>query len=216
MSLMVINPFVFTAAGLTTITQVLSATSAGSTINFPGGILAGDMIVLLDAAIQSGGSPAAVTPSGFTVISNQLASASNALRTIVSYKLAVGTETGALTGMNGSAQNSKLMYVFRGDIAATSLTLAGLTQQTTDANPTAQVVTASGGVAPLVVFGCYSCGDPISPRTMTPAKDGELASASSDAYLAFKIYNSSPADVTVDMDDEVSRNTLSSFYIQMA
>ena len=54
---------------------------------------------------------------------------------------------------------------------------------------------------------------------MSPAKDGEIQSDEGgieffDNWLAYKIYNSSPADASVDMDDESSENYLSSFFIE--
>ncbi|HWE21758.1 MAG TPA: hypothetical protein VG758_32045 [Hyphomicrobiaceae bacterium] len=49
---------------------------------------------------------------------------------------------------------------------------------------------------------------------MTPAKDGEInvVLGALNAYLAYKIYNSSPVNVTVDMDDE-GTNELYSCYV---
>ncbi|HYM98203.1 MAG TPA: hypothetical protein VET25_00545 [Aestuariivirgaceae bacterium] len=90
-------------------------------------------------------------------------------------------------------------------------------------NPAAQTVTASGGVAPLVVLGAYGARGFIDPRTFTvggsPAKDGEVHNEPggfSNIVFAWKIYNASPADVVVDMDDEIEANYLQSFYIEMA
>jgi hypothetical protein len=50
---------------------------------------------------------------------------------------------------------------------------------------------------------------------MSPAKDGE-ATSGSDCYLAWKIYDASPADVTADMDDEGTVNALASGYLACA
>ena len=50
---------------------------------------------------------------------------------------------------------------------------------------------------------------------MSPAKDGEVANGTTP-YLAYKVYNSSPANVSVDMDDEGDGNTLQSCYIEVA
>jgi hypothetical protein len=203
---------------LSTITAALSATSTASTITFPGGIIAGDLIVLLDVASTAGSPPSAVTPSGFTQIGSSITGTST--RQTLWLKLAAGTETGNLTGMNGTT-NRKAMYVFRGNVAATAVNSGSVGGQMTAGNPTAQNVTASSGTPPLVVIGAYSVfgsSATVNPRTMSPAKDGEIEAggAGADAWLAYKIYNSSPSDVSVDMDDEFSDNGLQSCYITMA
>lgn len=213
----------FMAGGaLTAITQVLSATSTATTITAPSGIQAGDLIVLLDRAEGDpfGGVPASAVPTDFNTITdvNMTTASVEGIRTILSYKLANGTEgSSSLTGMAGTGRVDKALLVFRGDKAASTITVASANGQATNGNPTAQNVTASSGIAPLVVIGGYTSEDTIpgvSPRTMSPAKDGEV-NPNTSLYLAWKIYNSSPADVSVDMDDE-DENSLVSCYIQMS
>ena len=88
-----------------------------------------------------------------------------------------------------------------------------LETQSTDGNPTAHTVGASAGPAPLIVLGCYETGSgSIDPRTFSPAKDGEITS-SQFHYLAYKIHNSAPADVSIDMDDEGIAATLHTMYL---
>jgi hypothetical protein len=123
--------------------------------------------------------------------------------------------------MNGLT-NRKVLLVFRPNVPATAYTPQDAAGEVNDGNPSAQTVNASGGLAPLVVFGAYSergSGGGVNPRTFTvggsAAKDGEVNSTSF-CYLAWKIYNSSPADVVVDMDDEGAGNGLQSFYIEAA
>jgi hypothetical protein len=216
---------------LTSITQVLSATSNNSaTITAPSGIQAGDLIVMLDAASADSSPPTAVVPTGFTSIFN-VTDAAN-YRIIASYKKADGTEGGAsITGMVGSGftnTSAKSILVFRGNAPATTITVGDIGSQLTTGNPTAQTITASSGVAPLIVFGFYVAflaGSLVNPRTFTvsgsAAKDGEIQSLrdgslnDADTWQAWKIYNTSPADVVVDMDDE-GDNFLGSCYIQMA
>ena len=196
-----------------------SATSTGETIDVPADVEAGDLIVLLDKAYEAFGSaPSTVIPSGFTSISNLTSGDPLFIRQILSYKLAVGTEGGTtLTGMTESfGATSKALYVFRRTAAASSLNLSTPNEQITSGNPTSQNVAASGGSVPLVVIGAYGTRtETLDPRTMSPAKDGEI-NPDVTLYLAYKIYNSSPANVSVDMDDEGSVNILQSLYVEMS
>jgi hypothetical protein len=206
----------FGAGGnLTTLTQVLSASdNDGAAFTLPIGIQAGDLIVVLDMAGNSGGpAPSAVTPAGFT---NAINAAGAASRTMLSFKIANGTEGGtSVNGMNGEDE-CKLTYVFRGDRPITAASAFGVNSQVDVAgNPSPQVVAALGGVAPLIVLAGYgTIGlNFVDPRTFSPAKDGEIAVLSAggalDMWLAYKAYNSAPANVTVDMDDEGLDNLVS-------
>jgi hypothetical protein len=206
-------------AVLTTLTQVASATSTGTNITGPAGIQAGDLLVLVDRAIGAG-VPTAVVPSGFASVSDSN-NGSNTQQ-ILSSKIADGSEASAsLTGMTSSiSQVAKVLLVFRGNVAIAAATAQDVGAQSTTGNPTAQVVNASGGAAPLVVIGAYGSQGAINPRSMSPAKDGEVGEegpTSAKTWLAWKIYDTSPADVTVDMDDEdgggTSGNTLQSCYL---
>lgn len=193
---------------LVALAQVDSATSSAETITVPAGVIAGDLLVLLDNA-QGATVPTTVIPSGFTSIGN--INDGGQARQILSYKIADGSEASALlTGMNSTSE-TKALYVFRGNTRILSASPLSVNGQATTGNPTAQTVTAGAGVVPLVVIGGYGANAAVSPRTMTPAKDGEINS-STVMYLAYKIYNISPADVSVDMDDE-GINYLQSCYI---
>lgn len=198
------------------------ASSTGSTITAPAGIAAGDLIILNDVASNNAGNPTDVTPTGFTLIGTSL---SNGLqRNNLSYKFADGTEgSSSITGMNGTNTNSKSMLVFN-TAGAKSFVLSTPNEVASTANPSPQTVSASGGTPPLVVIGAYGSnpGGDVSPRTFTvsavDAKDGEInedgatSGTTGQSWLAYKIYNSSPADVSVDMDDE-GTNYLHSLYI---
>lgn len=198
--------------GLTTLSFQADATSTSDTITGPASIAAGDLLVLWDGAHNLSGLPTSVVPTGFTSIVSFNDGSND--RAIASYKIADGSEASAtITGMNGNISDDKMLYVFRGNQAISSVSALDIASESTAGNPTAQVVNASGGTPPLIVFGCYFVpGAAVDPRTFNPAKDGEITS-STRAYLAYKIYNSSPADVTVDMDDELDTNMLASFYL---
>lgn len=195
---------------------LFASTSISSTaISLPASIAAGDLIVILNHARDSVGTPNLVTPSGFT---NQVnftgGQTGNNGRFAVHTKLAVGTEGGtSATGMSGDTLTDLVVAVFRRTPAAAGLTISTPNTQATTADPSAQNVAASGGEAPSVTLGCYGATGAISPRTMSPAKTAE-ANASTGTYLAWLIQNSAPSDVSVDMEDE-GANLLASFYISM-
>lgn len=205
---------------LNTISKVLDSSSTAATIAFPSGIQAGDLIVLYDRAHSAFATPADVTPTGFTRIGSSVTVAAASptfvgARSNLWYKLAAGTETGNLTGMNGNALNGKAMAVFRGNIAATSITVGGANQTGTDGNPGALTCAANAGNAPLVVIGAYSSTGAISPRIFSTTPDAEILPATT-LYLAYKIYNSSPASTDIDMDDEGNTNIVHCGYLEMA
>lgn len=203
---------------LTTIVKQDDSSFSGmaATITAPDDIIAGDMLVMADFTFGAYSPPAAVTPAGWTNIINLAVGTKS--RGMVHYKLANGSEASSvITGMNGATGfTSKVIATFRGNIPATLLTISGVVNsQATTGDPTAQNVAASGGLPPLVVLGFYMASAAVDPRTMSPAKDGEVAPSDNGNWIAWKIYNTAPANVSVDMADE-GENILGSTYIQMA
>jgi hypothetical protein len=197
---------------LSTLSQVLSATSAASTITLPGGILASDLIVLLDYATNSSGLPTSVTPVGFTNLTNT-PQTGGIRRVMVSAKIADGTEGGtSITGMNGTSQNRKGCLIFRGDAPPATVTGGGGTFEFTLNAPTNQAQNVSGFAVPVVVLAMYASTGSVTTRGMSPAKDGEISQVSNQWYLAWKIYNTSPANTTISQSDDGSNGMFSSFF----
>jgi hypothetical protein len=208
---MIINPFMFAPPAVASVAFQASTTStATSTITAPASIEPGDILVMVDAG-SGFGPPTKVVPAGFTEVpGSELVI--GAKRVVLSYKIATGSEDGAtITGMSTSPSN-KIILQFRPNVPATAITPASVNAQATDADPTAQNVTASGGTPPLIVIATYGASAAVDPRTMSPAKDAEVASSTLQ-YIAYKIYNAAPADVSVDMDDEGTGNCLQSCYL---
>jgi len=199
----------------TTLSLRTSATSTAATITVPASVVAGDILVLADRSRNNsnGSAPTKVVPSDFTEVADNLR---NETRLITSYKLADGSEAGnSLAGMNENV-NTKALYVFSGDAAIASLALKSVASEDTNGTPATQTVTSGSGAAPLVVMGAYGTfNGAIDPRGFSPAKDGEISPAQ-ELYLAYKIYNSSPANVDVSMGDEGFRNMLHSWYLEAA
>lgn len=207
------------------ITFIASTTStASATITAPATINAGDLLILADSARNGVGAPTTVVPAGFTSIINTLLDTvvSGQVRNIASYKIADGTEDGAtITGMNGTITDTKIMLQFRRDPVTSVASVEDVTGEGTTGNPASQTVNALGQVPPLIVFAVYKAtSSSVDPRTFSPAKDAEVnandAGGPDDLWFAYLIYNSSPADVTVDMDDEGIGNLLQSFLIELA
>lgn len=199
-------------APITTLTKIAEATSSAATVVGPATIEKRDLLVLLDFAFGKS-TPTTVVPTDFTIIQNLTIGAA---RAILSYKIADGSEASAsLTGMTAESILGKVLLVFRGDVRIKVVNVGDPSGQATGSDPTVQVITASAGVAPLVVLGAYVSDSAVNPRTMSPAKNGET-SALGGVWLAWKIYNSSPADVSIDMDDEGSINILAGCYIEVA
>lgn len=219
MSRMIINPYAFRAK-IASISVFGSATSVAASITAPASILAGDLLVLLDRAENlASPPPTLVTPTGFTSIGN-LTDGTFA-RQNLSYKIADGSESSSsITGMTGDEYVYKAMYVFRGNIAISTASPLSVGGEATAANPVSQTVTAGSGATPLIVLGAYSVYSDsglstVDPRTFSTTKDGEI-SPNTSLYLAYKIYNGTPANTSIDMDDEGVENFLQSCYLQCA
>lgn len=209
------------AAPLTELDFLTSASVADSTtITGPATIQAGDLLVISDVVYLKSGTPTSVVPADFTAAQNFTGVNG---RLILSYKIATGAEASAsITGMtmNGTTLfGSKIMFVFRGNTPITTASDASGGAEGTTGNPAAQNVAASGGTPPLVILAAYATRGAIDPRTFSPAKDGELqrtAINSVDHWLAYRIYETAPANTSIDMDDEGGNNILVSRYIQVA
>lgn len=191
---------------------VTSTTSSGQSVTGPAAIQAGDLLILVDLSVNSPLLGSSV-PSGFTEI-NTVDDRFN-VRITNSYKIADGAEASAsIVGMPGSIEAGKILLVFRGDEDIADVIVGFTAQEATGGDPSLQTVTSGSGTPPLIVGAVYWSNNAISPRTFSPAADGEIPQSSK--FLAkYKIYNSSPADVSVDMGDH-GFNILMSFYVEAA
>jgi hypothetical protein len=194
-----------------TLSFITSATSTAQSISCPSNVQAGDLIIISDVAVTIPAAPSSVVPSGFTLITPSLASGYR--RQNLSYKIASGSEGGSnIIGMDGTI-DSKLLIILRGSSSIESINVSTVNSEITSNNPVSQDVSSSEGTSPLVVIATYFSYDIIDPRTFSPSSDGEV-NIDTYYYLNYKIYNSSPSDVTIDMDDEGDGMILQSFYIE--
>lgn len=206
--------------GLRTLTFVASAVSATSQITIPATAQAGDLGVLVDYA-SGVAEPADVVPTDWTGWNASLASVVSGAETYkgrMSYKILVGGDPNtAITGMNGGDSNQKVMFVFRGNQIVTTITASTANGQATAGNPTQQSVTATAGTPPLVVIGAAAIHVGTAAfSTANPAFDGTAATADADLIMGYTIYNSAPADHTIDMNDLGDNNYLASGYLAVS
>lgn len=141
------------------------------------------------------------------------------MRLVLSYKIATGSETDIEFLSTGSTQSSRILMVFRPNVAASTITVGDFSFSTSGVAPSSQLVTAGSGTPPLIVLSCYDTNntatESIDPRGFSPTKDGEV-SQDLGFWSAWKIYNSSPANVTISMQDEGTGQGLSGYYLQVA
>jgi hypothetical protein len=186
-----------------------SSTSSGTTITIPSDVIAGDLLVLGQTGGES--APTAVNPTGFTQVSNTTNGTTR--RSMVSFKIAGASDAGTtITGMNGVDNDNKILAVFSTN-GALSGSAFDLEEVTTPNNPAAQTVNAANQPTPLVVIA-FMYQASVVGRTFSPSSDGSITLG--NAQLFYKMYNTSPADVTVDEGDGGFANVLISFYIRIS
>ena len=201
------------SAALTTLTFVNSAVSNAATITIPADAAAGDLAVLFDYSTHGGATITDVTPTNWSSDPSMMGTQTGG-RIRVSYKILVGGDPGSsVTGLNDTNYN-KVMFIFRGDVAITSVTIGSWHATVTGTDPVSQSVTASGQATPLVVLGgTGSEGNTAAFTTASPAFDATVATADNNLLGGYKIYNSSPADHTVDSGDLTTNDGLCSGYL---
>ena len=194
------------------ITFFASANSTTSTVTWPASVATGDIAVLIDHGLNLFGTPTDVAASGFTNIA--ASTYSDSFKRIKSYwKICTGSETGSLSCVNGNQQNGKVLLVFRptgGTVTTVTPTDAFIESQ--DYNIPAQTITASGGTPPLIVIGATIGQATTAFSTASPAFDATVATGTTRLIVGYKMYNSSPADHTIDLNDVGIGNALRSVY----
>lgn len=182
-------------------------------INPVAGTQAGDILLMSAYGINTaGGPPAEVIASGFTSIMTHTLVNS---RISHAYKIVTGGEA-ALDYINGTTGQRVYLATFRPNSPASAVSINDLDMQYTDVNPSEQTITSGSGIVPLIVianFGTQSGS--LTSQSFSPTQDGTLTD-SGLFQLYYKIYNSSPANVTADIGDEGTRNSVVSFYMQVS
>jgi hypothetical protein len=174
-------------------------TAAPYQITLPAGIQNGDLIVASVARITSTAA-SLQTPAGFsrfgdinnTFLYAKIADGSEASQTI---------EWEVLSG-NTLFDAAIAVQVFRPDTPAQRLSIGSSVVDTFA--PLSVVVAASGGDGPLIVFGSARMETGATPTVaFSTTADGVTTDDNSviGIELAYKIYDTSPADVTITVND---------------
>jgi hypothetical protein len=187
-----------------------SSSTDGATTTIPDQVKAGDLIVVAETV---GYDATEVTPTGFTLIANVQSN----MATVWSYKIADGTEGNtSLTGTD-AAFEARIIMVFRGNVQITGVSVGSLLSSgPTGADPAGFEITSGSGLSPLIVFASFAAADGTLTGVSATAADMTLHALSyGQMYAIFKIYNSSPANISVDMADSGFQNTMVGFYLQL-
>lgn len=193
----------------------VSVQSNASTITFPWACQKGDLAILADLARNTVGIPSSVTPSGFT---NCADNGANSLRLMTSVKILTGAEPNtALTGMNGTSANRKVMGILRPtwNIKTVSSPVAWPNDGTAgDPNP--QTIAIVGRTEdPIIVIS--SCGASTSGGVLTSAPPfaAQYVDATGDVRFGWEQYNAGEPRVNhvTDMNDAGSNAFHSGFIV---
>lgn len=191
---------------LTYLTAATAFTAAPASITVPATVQAGDLMVIYIRSINNSGTPATPSLSGWTIVGDVFLSNR---RGTMYVKIASGADASStITANTATAGHHIILEVFRPDIAIASVSVVLGGAQITDSAPSGQTVAAASQSAPLVIAAAYASNSSITTRGFSPAKDGEYSSDSSSNWLAYKIYNASPADESITMADYGNGNTL--------
>lgn len=184
-----------------------------STVTMPASVQYGDIAVMCDNMRASSPGPTTIVPSGFTQFGSTLTvtNVTTVAKRVLSYKVLDGSEGGASISGMSAPNGAKSIVVFRSSVAGTWSAPADVAEALTNSDPSDQTINV--GTAPLVCLAWYESSAAVSPRSFSPSEDAEITVASPTSYLKYKIYESSPSDTTVGMDDEGFYNHLSSCYI---
>lgn len=211
--MMLVDPF---RSSLSTMAFFASAASLStSSVTWPAGIQVGDVAVFFDTVSDN---PTLAYPAGFTPLAN--VTGATLYVSAISYKICDGTEAGTLTGMTFVlTMGAKVLLVFRGNKPVAQVTPSGWQLTSAIGTPPAlQNIVASAGATPLIVCGWGAGGtvSTVSFTTAAPAFDAAVPTPSVQRGLAgYKIYNSSPADHALQMNN-VGSNAAGSGFLQLA
>ena len=183
--------------------SVSASSGTTSPVVLPATIQANDIIVVYctTGSSLSATPPTQTTPTGYTLINTVTASSvpnADAEAAYLYYKIAVSGDAGSTLTITSTTSDYRAICVavFRTTKrSAPTITNASVNSAGGTANLPDQTVTSSLGTIPLIVFASYVN---TATQTFTPTEDGTITTANT-RILKYKIYNSPPANVTVEI-----------------
>lgn len=135
-----------------------SATYNSAAVSYPSGVASGVLAVFIDLAADQVSVPSAVTPSGYTLLSNVLDSSGTEGRFVVCYRVLNGSESGSVTGMyDPSVDVAKSLLLF----STGGRTVTGANGAAVEGSgSTATVNTTTGTSAQAIIVGQGLTADP--------------------------------------------------------
>lgn len=201
--------------------EYLASTGTGTSITIPAVARVGDVCLVFNKAEgPASTTPADVTPSGFTKLATDAVTSGSQpnVRGSVFCKILVDGDPGSsVTGLDGATEEEWIVIVLYGNKRPAGFATNSINEDGRTGNPGVQTISASGETnLPAVAFALYAANNAVNPRTSSVTMNEEQGN-STDLYAKFLIYNDgdTPANTTVDMDDEGS-NVLLSGYIDFS
>lgn len=195
--------------------------SNASTITGPGSVQAGDLAILFDA--PSGSTvPAAVTPSGWQSLYNDdlvYNFTSHHGRHIISYKILTSSDITAgtmnsVTGMSGSTTSRKMIGVWRSTNPIKSILVQSFQQEGVDnGNLAQQTIPTSTAKQAALLLAHFRFANTQASGNLTATGMTLTAGSATSQYMAYRIYNSSPANQNVDTTITSDTQMLQTFFI---
>jgi hypothetical protein len=188
-----------------------SASYGSSGVAWPAGAQEGDAVLLYDWCYveNDGGDPTYVLPSGFTQIQNLTgfsgeidAPDQGKTRIIVSRRILDGTESleTDVIGMSGNREEAKIMLLFRGNVPITDVVPGSLNAYVNFGNPPAQSIVAAAVEPPVAIYAFHAKqSGTLSFTTNSPALT-TIVPASNRILAGYRLYNSTPANHSIDAD----------------
>lgn len=198
-------------------------------LSHPATVQAGDLCVLFHNAWDNDSDFIDTVPPGFTSINTDsfLYTTASYMSHGISYNIiSTQAQTHVVPFGNGNTvsydyQIIRTLYFRPDKTIATISPESSFNLGETTGNPAQQKVPAGGNNAPIIAFGQAKVlsvtGDPAFNTATSNAFDGYFNTGSGalniESNVGYKIYNTSPIDHYVDMDDQ-GTNVLLSFYLR--
>jgi len=201
--------------------NVNAVSGSSVTITHPGTVQVGDLMVLFYNGWDNDNERFDNNPLNITPIylNSYGYTSSTAMGLAISAERL--TTLTAITTNTSNGSFDHLSYValyFRPNFTISTITASTPVNENTTGNPTAQTVLAAGQQTPLIVLGSIqTTGTPVFNASTTPAFDDtwDATGTGINTRVGYKLYNSSPVNHTIDMDD-LGTNRLTSLWLRVS